>query len=48
MEQPDPGTLPAMEKPETLPEPEFEVGPEEETETETENGLTAAEQTETE
>ena len=48
VEQPDPGTLPAMEKPETLPEPEFEVGPEEETETETENGLTAAEQTETE
>lgn len=46
VEQPDPGALPAMEKPETLPEPEFEVGPEEETETE--SGPTAAEQAETE
>ncbi len=34
VEQPDAGTLPVMEKPETLPEPEFEVEPESETETE--------------
>lgn len=41
VEQPDPGTLPEMEKPETLPEPEFEVEPESESELETE--ITAAE-----
>ena len=45
VEQPDPGTLPEMEKPETLPVPEFEVEPESESETEPE--LTAAELAET-
>ncbi len=48
VEQPDPGTLPVMEKPETLPEPEFEVWPEAESESETEAGITAAELAQTE